>query len=186
MKKLLALSLLLVSCAVFGQSAIIRGEESAGSYLNLKSTSGVLQTIVNSGTITVTPVATDPCASSAVAKSSVVLNISSATTTSLVAINGTTVIYVCAFTMTISQVVTTANTIQICYWHWCYLRNWYGRSNWCIRYWWRNCCASDYCCYWYWTYTYLNHLLVIGFALRLRLGAQGHLWACLPTSNNKE
>jgi hypothetical protein len=112
MKKLLALSLLLVSCAVFGQSAIIRGEESAGSYLNLKSTSGVLQTIVNSGTITVTPVATDPCASSAVAKSSVAINISTAATTSLVAINGTTVIYVCAFTMTISQVVTTANTIQ--------------------------------------------------------------------------
>jgi hypothetical protein len=59
MKKLLAFVILaLAAQGVLAQSAIIRGEESAGSYLNLKSTSGVLQTIVNSGTITGTVTAT--------------------------------------------------------------------------------------------------------------------------------
>lgn len=44
-------------------------------------------------------VTVDPCQSSAVAKSSAVINISSATTTSLVAASGSTVIYVCGFSM---------------------------------------------------------------------------------------
>lgn len=44
MKKFLVSSLLLLaSLSVFAQSSIIRGEESAGVYANLKSTSGVLQ-----------------------------------------------------------------------------------------------------------------------------------------------
>ena len=59
--------------------------------------------------------ASDPCASSGIAKSSVVISVTSATTTSLVALSGTTSIYVCGFSLTISQVVTTANTIQFEY-----------------------------------------------------------------------
>lgn len=112
MKKILAGLLLALSFSAFAQSTIIRGEESAGNYSNLLSTGGVLQTIVNSGSITTSSNQTDPCQSSAVAKSSVTISISSAATTSLVAPNGSQVIYVCAYVMTISQVVTTANTIK--------------------------------------------------------------------------
>lgn len=54
--------------------------------------------------------ANDPCTYAA--KKSVPIAISSATTTSLVALSGSTVVYVCGFTVTISQVVTTANTIK--------------------------------------------------------------------------
>lgn len=55
----------------------------------------------------------DPC--SYAAKSSVPISITSATTTSLVALSGSTVIYVCGFSLTISQVVTTANTFVLEY-----------------------------------------------------------------------
>ncbi len=54
----------------------------------------------------------DPCSGT---KSSVAINITSATTTSLIAVSGTTAIYVCGFTFTISQVVTTANTLYFEY-----------------------------------------------------------------------
>ncbi len=54
----------------------------------------------------------DPCQSSGVAKSSVPINITSAATTALVAVSGSTTVYVCGFSFTISEVVTTANTIQ--------------------------------------------------------------------------
>ncbi len=109
---LLGLLLALLATTVLAQSAIIRGEESAGSYSNLKSTSGVLQTVVNSGTITVTQSSVDPCLSSGIAKSSVPISITTATTTALVAPSGVLTVFVCSFSMTISQVVTTANTIK--------------------------------------------------------------------------
>lgn len=123
MKKLLLFAAILLSFStlVSAQSGVIRGEESAGNYSNLKSTTGVLQTIVNSGavtvsgTVTATPPATDPCASSGITKSSVLVNITSATTTQLVALSGTTIVYVCNFTLTVSQVITTANTIKFVY-----------------------------------------------------------------------
>lgn len=57
-------------------------------------------------------VAIDPCQSSAVVKTSVAINITSATTTQLVAPSGSTAVYVCGFDFTISEVVTTANTLQ--------------------------------------------------------------------------
>ena len=57
----------------------------------------------------------DPCASSGVTKSSAVINISTATTTALVPVSGSTSVYVCGFSATISQVVTTANTLQFEY-----------------------------------------------------------------------
>lgn len=63
---------------------------------------------------TVALTATDPCQSSAIAKQSVVINISTATTTSLVAISGTTSIYVCGFAVTFGSTVT-ADTIQFEY-----------------------------------------------------------------------
>lgn len=53
----------------------------------------------------------DPCQSSSIAKSSVPVNITSATTTNLVAVSGTTAVYVCGFSVTISEVITTANTL---------------------------------------------------------------------------
>ena len=56
----------------------------------------------------------DPCASG-LAKSQAVINITTATTTSLVAVSGSTVVYVCGFSATISQVITTPNTIQFEY-----------------------------------------------------------------------
>jgi hypothetical protein len=55
----------------------------------------------------------DPCLSPGVPKSSVAIGITSATTTSLVATSGTTVIYPCGGSLTISQVVTTANTFKL-------------------------------------------------------------------------
>lgn len=57
----------------------------------------------------------DPCEDMFVAKSSAVINITSATTTSLVAVSGSTTVYVCGFSLTISEVVTTANTFQLEY-----------------------------------------------------------------------
>lgn len=115
-KKLFAGIILTIAAAsAFGQSAIIRGEESAGSYLNLKSTSGVLQTIVNSGSITAVTSAVDPCQASSVPKVSAIINVAAAATTQLVALSGTTIVYVCGFHLTISQVVTTANTLRFVY-----------------------------------------------------------------------
>jgi hypothetical protein len=52
----------------------------------------------------------DPCASSSIPKSSAVINITTATTTSLVALSGSTVVYVCGFNVTTGS-TTTANTI---------------------------------------------------------------------------
>lgn len=104
MKKLFLLSFLLFSQLVFAQSAIIRGESSPGVYENIK-TDGAQH-------LTVSAVTTDPCQSSAVAKSSVAVNLSAAATTELIAISGSTVIYICDFAFSISQVVTTANTLK--------------------------------------------------------------------------
>jgi len=58
-----------------------------------------------------TPGTSDPCQNPGVLKSNVAINISSATTTALVAVSGATAVYVCGFSLTISQVATTANTI---------------------------------------------------------------------------
>lgn len=57
----------------------------------------------------------DPCLSPAVTKTSAVINVTTATTTQLVALAASQSIYVCEFTLTISQVVTTANTIKFVY-----------------------------------------------------------------------
>jgi len=55
----------------------------------------------------------DPC--SYAAKSSAPITITTATTTSLVAVSGATAVYVCGFSFTISEVTTTANTLQFEY-----------------------------------------------------------------------
>jgi hypothetical protein len=57
----------------------------------------------------------DLCQNPSILKSSVPINITSAATTQLVAISGTTSIYVCHFSFTISEVITTANTLQFEY-----------------------------------------------------------------------
>jgi hypothetical protein len=66
----------------------------------------------NTGVALVSTKGIDPCQSTEIAKTSVVISITSAATTSLVAPSASTVIYVCGFSMSISQVVTTANTIK--------------------------------------------------------------------------
>lgn len=58
---------------------------------------------------------TDPCLNAGVLKSSVVINITSATTTSLVSAVSGKAVYVCGMSLTISQVATTANTLQLEY-----------------------------------------------------------------------
>lgn len=55
----------------------------------------------------------DPCQSSSIAKSSAVINIASATTTALVALSGTTTVYVCGWSFTAA--VGTAATYQFEY-----------------------------------------------------------------------
>lgn len=108
--KYFALGLILVSSLVSAQSAIIRGEASPGVYQNLQSVSQRLQVDANISVPTATAV--DPCASLSIAKSSAVVNIITAATTQLVAPSGSTVIYVCSIALTVSQVITTPNTIQ--------------------------------------------------------------------------
>ena len=87
-------------------AVVIQTEDSPGVYSNTKSTAGVIQTLN-------TPAAAiDPCMSLAVAKSSAIINIVTAATTALVIPNGAQTVYVCGFMLTISQVITTANTLQ--------------------------------------------------------------------------
>lgn len=62
-----------------------------------------------------TPNTADPCFNAAAAKSSAIIAVTTATTTQLVALSGTTAIYVCSYSLTISQVVTTPNTIKFVY-----------------------------------------------------------------------
>lgn len=161
--KVLAILVLATLCSeVAGQSAIIRGEVSAGSYQTIK-TDGSQNLSVSVGSIGTAPAAAladaaanpttitvgadnsvfngttwdrwsgstltgatgvakvtiagkgDPCLSSEVAKSSAIINITTATTTQLVALSGTTIVYVCDFSFTVSQVVTTANTLKFVY-----------------------------------------------------------------------
>lgn len=156
MKKFLAIifaATLLAQHDAIAQSGVVRGEISAGSYENIKSTSQSLNVNLGgtptaaaladatanpttntfgtdnflfngatwdrwrsstngTGIALVSTSGRDPCMSSDVAKVSAIINISTAATTSLVSPSASTVVYVCAFTMTISQVVTTANTIK--------------------------------------------------------------------------
>ena len=57
----------------------------------------------------------DPCMNPLIAKVSTPVNITTATTTLEVPISGSTAIYVCALSFTISEVVTTPNTLQFEY-----------------------------------------------------------------------
>ncbi len=59
------------------------------------------------------PATSDPCAAGP--KQSSAINVSTATTTALVAISGTTTVYVCGFSLTISPSGTTADTAQFEY-----------------------------------------------------------------------
>jgi hypothetical protein len=57
----------------------------------------------------------DPCQSSNVVKSSVAISITTATTTSLVSVSGSTTVYVCGFAVTIAPSATSADTLQFEY-----------------------------------------------------------------------
>lgn len=110
-KIILGAVLAIAAVQAFGQSAIIRGQ--------IIGQPGVYDTLVTNGAgalyVAAAPNAQDACNSSGTFKSSAIINISTATTTQLVALSGSTVVYVCSFAMTISQVVTTANTIKFVY-----------------------------------------------------------------------
>lgn len=54
----------------------------------------------------------DPCQNTNAVKSSVAINITTAATTQLVALSAGLQIYVCEFNLSISQVVTTPNTLK--------------------------------------------------------------------------
>lgn len=116
-RKFLAAAILLgIACSAFGQAGqavITRGESATpGIFETTRSTNNALHVRIDS----LTPAgAIDPCASSAIAKSSAIINVVAAATTQLVAISGSTVIYVCAVDLTISQVITTANTLRFVY-----------------------------------------------------------------------
>lgn len=71
------------------------------------SAAGVIGLNSNMTQIGGASVNTDPCGSWGVAKSSVAINITSATTTSLVAISGSTSIFVCGFSVTMVGAVET-------------------------------------------------------------------------------
>lgn len=72
---------------------------------------GPLGPQTQAASVAVTLPTIDPCQNSAVAKSSAIINITSAATTALVPVSGATTVYVCGFSMSISQVITTANTL---------------------------------------------------------------------------
>lgn len=55
----------------------------------------------------------DPCMSSGVKKQSVAINVSTAATTALVVVSGSTQVYVCGYSFTIAPSATTADTAQI-------------------------------------------------------------------------
>lgn len=57
----------------------------------------------------------DPCQNTNAIKSSAAVNITTAATTQLVALSAGLQIYVCEFTISISQVVTTPNTLKFVY-----------------------------------------------------------------------
>lgn len=102
--------LLIAQQDAIAQSAIIRGESSAGNYQTIKTDGNQ-----NLSVTVASPASGDPCIASSVAKVSAIVNITTAATTQLVALSGTTVIYVCDFVLSISQVVTTANTLRFVY-----------------------------------------------------------------------
>ncbi len=64
----------------------------------------------SSSVVSFSPNVIDPCSSPNISKSSVAINVTSPTTTSLVAVSGTTTVYVCGFSMTIAPSATTADT----------------------------------------------------------------------------
>jgi len=108
-KSLLLATLLLTSSVCYSQSAIVRGEVSAGVYENLRSTGGSL--FVNTSGSSITVNYSDPCQSANTTKTSTVVNVTTATTT-LIATSTGNGVSICGFSMTISQVVTTANTLK--------------------------------------------------------------------------
>jgi hypothetical protein len=57
----------------------------------------------------------DPCQSGAVAKSSAPINVTSATTTALVTVSGSTTVYVCGFDITIAPSATAADSAEFEY-----------------------------------------------------------------------
>lgn len=58
---------------------------------------------------------TDPCLNSSILKSSKAVSISSATTTSIVAVSGSTAVYICGGALTIAPSATTADTATLEY-----------------------------------------------------------------------
>ncbi len=91
----------------------------ANQSVNVAQVNGVATSVntgvAGTGTQRVTLSNTDPCMSPDIAKSSAAISITSATTTSIVAVSGATVVYVCGFAFTIAPSATSADTALIEY-----------------------------------------------------------------------
>ncbi len=91
----------------------------ANQSVNVAQVNGVTTSVntgvAGTGTQRVTLSNTDPCMSPDIAKSSAPINITSGITTSLVAVSGSTVVYVCGFAVTIAPSAVTADTIAFEY-----------------------------------------------------------------------
>ncbi len=113
MKKLLVLVFCSLS-ALFGTTGV-RAQQpptvaSSCGGQSLTPGAGSRTYVDTAGDTCVFAITNDPC--SYAAKSSVKIAITSATTTAMVAVSGTTTVYVCGYDFTISEVVTTANTLK--------------------------------------------------------------------------
>ena len=85
----------------------------ASAAATLAGVTGPIPPQTPSATTGIGSVSVDPCAYAQ--KLSAVIAITSATTTSLVAVSGTTSVYVCSFSFSASNVVTTANILSFEY-----------------------------------------------------------------------
>jgi hypothetical protein len=93
-----------VRCSAFGSGA---------ANINITITQTAIDpSLVVAATITNIAGASDPCQDVSAIKSSAPINIATAVTTQLIAPVAAKVVYVCGFSFTISQVITTANTLQ--------------------------------------------------------------------------
>lgn len=94
-----------VGAAPTANPIVIAGYDGTNLQMLRTATSATLASIA--GTQVVSPVAIDPCQSPAIAKSSASIAIASATTTQIVALSGSTIIYVCGYNFSITGTLPT-------------------------------------------------------------------------------
>lgn len=108
--RLMSVGAIASGSAVTGNPVLVAGRDDSGNARSLHND--------GNGDLYVRPSTSsgafgDPCMDPTQAKSSAVISITSATTTSLVAVSGSTAVFICGGSLTISEVVTTPNTFQL-------------------------------------------------------------------------